>query len=178
MNAMQSDYIQILNKLTQWKGLLRAGMLSWVLTSVAFETNSSCQEEHACVEIQWNDEACLKAERQSIARNALMPSHWQDGQSRWLPVCLIMSMAAQVKVEGDPLLETRILENSMLKICSLLAVGFGDAGAMVIGDNIRSAGDLNPMIPGRKITAIFGFCDIRQFTDATEVLQVCPFSSH
>ena len=27
------------------------------------------------------------------------------------------------------------------------------------------------MIPGHKIMAIFGFCDIRNFTDATEVLQ-------
>jgi len=27
------------------------------------------------------------------------------------------------------------------------------------------------MIPGRKVDAIFGFCDIRNFTDATEVLQ-------
>lgn len=27
------------------------------------------------------------------------------------------------------------------------------------------------MIPGRKIMAIYGFCDIRKFTDTTEVLQ-------
>jgi len=27
------------------------------------------------------------------------------------------------------------------------------------------------MIPGKKVMAIFGFCDIRNFTDATEVLQ-------
>lgn len=26
------------------------------------------------------------------------------------------------------------------------------------------AGDLNPMVPGRKVAAIFGFCDIRSFT--------------
>ena len=64
-----------------------------------------------------------------------------------------------------------------MKICSLLAVGFGDAGAEVISDNIKSGGDLNPMIPGHKVIAIFGFCDIRQFTDATEVLQVRSASS-
>lgn len=68
-------------------------------------------------------------------------------------------------------LETRILEHSISKICSLLSVGFGEAGAEVIADNIKSGGDLNPMIPGRKVVAIFGFCDIRQFTDATEILQ-------
>ena len=75
-------------------------------------------------------------------------------------------------MDGDALMETRILENSLTKICSLLAVGFGDAGAEVIGDNIKSGGDLNPMVPGHRITAVFGFCDIRNFTDATEVLQV------
>lgn len=32
-------------------------------------------------------------------------------------------------------------------------------------------GEVDPMIPGKKMMAIFGFCDIRNFTDATEVLQ-------
>ncbi len=32
--------------------------------------------------------------------------------------------------------------------------------------------ELNAMIEGRKLAAIYGFCDIRNFTDATEVLQV------
>ena len=53
-----------------------------------------------------------------------------------------------------------------------MAVGFGDAGAEIIADNMRSGGDLNPMVPGQKVTAIFGFCDVRQFTDTTEILQV------
>jgi hypothetical protein len=33
--------------------------------------------------------------------------------------------------EADKLIETRLLENAINKICSLLAVGFGDAGAEV-----------------------------------------------
>jgi class 3 adenylate cyclase len=84
------------------------------------------------------------------------------------------SAAAATKDKGSSSgkqLETRILEHSIAKICSLLSVGFGEAGAEVIADNIKSGGDLNPMIPGRKVRAIFGFCDIRSFTDATEVLQ-------
>ncbi|KAF1790509.1 Nucleotide cyclase [Phytophthora cactorum] len=40
----------------------------------------------------------------------------------------------------------------------------------IIGKNMGS-GDLDPMLPGKKITAIYGFCDIRQFTDTTECLQ-------
>ena len=30
---------------------------------------------------------------------------------------------------------------------------------------MKRSGEINPMIPGRKVVAIFGFCDIRQFTD-------------
>jgi hypothetical protein len=73
--------------------------------------------------------------------------------------------------DRDRLMETRILEVAFTKVCSLLAVGFGDAGAEVIAGNLRSGGDLNAVVPGRRVRAIFGFCDIRQFTDATEVLQ-------
>lgn len=36
---------------------------------------------------------------------------------------------------------------------------------------MRNNGGINPMIPGKKIIAIFGFCDIRNFTDATEILK-------
>jgi hypothetical protein len=46
--------------------------------------------------------------------------------------------------------ETRVLERSIHKICSLLAVGFGDAGAQVIAENIKRDGDLNPMLPGKR----------------------------
>ena len=73
------------------------------------------------------------------------------------------------KSEKD--LETRILENSIGKFCDLLSIGFGEAGSEIISNNIRSGGDLNPMLPGKKVRAIFGFCDIRNFTDITEVLQ-------
>mmetsp|Transcript_31759 Transcript_31759/g.38366 ORF Transcript_31759/g.38366 Transcript_31759/m.38366 type:complete len:784 (-) Transcript_31759:812-3163(-) len=73
--------------------------------------------------------------------------------------------------DGDQQFETKILENAFSKICSLMAVGFGEAGAEIIGENMRSGGELNPMVPGKKMVAIFGFCDIRQFTDATEILQ-------
>jgi hypothetical protein len=47
--------------------------------------------------------------------------------------------------------ETALLEQSIYKICALLAVGFGDAGAEVIAENIRREGDLNPIVPGRRM---------------------------
>jgi class 3 adenylate cyclase len=73
--------------------------------------------------------------------------------------------------DGDEQMETRMLENSISRICSLLAVGFGDAGSEIIAENMKRGGAIDPMIPGKRMTAIFGFCDIRQFTDTTEILQ-------
>ena len=67
--------------------------------------------------------------------------------------------------------ETQVLENTFVKIGVLLALGFGEAGAQIISSNIRSSGDVDPIIKGQKIAGIFGFCDIRNFTDATEELQ-------
>jgi hypothetical protein len=32
---------------------------------------------------------------------------------------------------------------------------------------MSKGGDVDPMLPGNKIIAIFGFCDIRNFNDAT-----------
>ena len=67
-------------------------------------------------------------------------------------------------------METVILEQTIVKIGALLALGFGEAGSKIIHENMSGSGDINPMLPGQKIIAIFGFCDIRNFTDATEVL--------
>lgn len=50
----------------------------------------------------------------------------------------------------------------------MLALGFGEAGSEIIGSNMQRVGDVNPLIPGKKKVCIYGFCDIRNFTDATE----------
>lgn len=64
----------------------------------------------------------------------------------------------------------------------LLVLGFGEAGTQIIAKNMAKGnhssfplillgGDIDPMIPGKKMCAIFGFCDIRQFSIITEVLK-------
>lgn len=58
-----------------------------------------------------------------------------------------------------------------MKIGHLLALGFGEAGSKIIASNISQGGDINPMMAGQRVYAIFGFCDIRNFTDSTEILQ-------
>jgi class 3 adenylate cyclase len=67
--------------------------------------------------------------------------------------------------------ETQLIENTIIKIGVLLALGFGEAGSMIIGSNLAKAGDIDLMITGSRVMAVFGFCDIRNFTDSTEILQ-------
>ena len=51
-----------------------------------------------------------------------------------------------------------------------MAIGYGEAGSSIIAQNMSMGDTLNPMLPGKKIVSIFGFCDIRKFTNATEIL--------
>eukprot|EP00405_Crypthecodinium_cohnii_P044745 CAMPEP_0206584772 /NCGR_PEP_ID=MMETSP0325_2-20121206/35963_1 /ASSEMBLY_ACC=CAM_ASM_000347 /TAXON_ID=2866 /ORGANISM="Crypthecodinium cohnii, Strain Seligo" /LENGTH=943 /DNA_ID=CAMNT_0054092077 /DNA_START=70 /DNA_END=2898 /DNA_ORIENTATION=- len=69
-------------------------------------------------------------------------------------------------------METKILENAIVKLGTLLALGFGEAGSEIIVKNMREdTAKVNAMIPGSKVEAVFGFCNIMNFTDTTEVLQ-------
>lgn len=68
--------------------------------------------------------------------------------------------------------ETALLEQTIEKVSTLMQVGFGAAGAEIIGANMQAAdGAVDPMVDGVVITSIYGFCDIRKFTDTTECLQ-------
>lgn len=60
------------------------------------------------------------------------------------------------------------------KIIMLLRVALGEAGLGIIAANLNENfqdNDFDPMIPGVKVRACFGFCDIRKFTDTTECLE-------
>ena len=72
----------------------------------------------------------------------------------------------------DARLETAILENLIIKIGSLLALGFGEAGSEIIATNMKNGGDVNALVPGQKIMGIFGFCNINGFADMTDILQI------
>ena len=67
--------------------------------------------------------------------------------------------------------EPAMLEKIIVKIGTLLAIGFGEAGSDIIAANTKSGGTVNPMLGGKKVVAIFGFCDIRAFSEITEVLK-------
>ena len=73
-------------------------------------------------------------------------------------------------------METHFLMSTILRIGSLMRVGFGSAGVEIIRNNLqRGQGKgKNTLIlnsQGSTVACIFLFCDIRQFTDATECLQ-------
>jgi hypothetical protein len=84
----------------------------------------------------------------------------------------IMSRCCDKKKTDMPL-ETVILEQTLGKITALLALGFGEAGAEIISKNIQNKVDVDvdPTIAGRKVMGVYGFCDIRNFTDSTEILE-------
>lgn len=74
----------------------------------------------------------------------------------------------------DDGMETTLLIRTIMKIAGLMRVGFGEAGADIIGKNLnitQGTDTINLLGNGRKIHSIFGFCDVRQFTDTTECLQ-------
>lgn len=67
-------------------------------------------------------------------------------------------------------LASSYVELTLQKLVLLLQVGFGSAGSEIIASNV--IGDyLDPMIPGTKQFAVFGFCDIRNFNALNELLQ-------
>lgn len=77
------------------------------------------------------------------------------------------------KKQDKSSLETTVLEKTITKIGALMALGFGEAGSKIIVSNMsnKNSTEIDPMIKGKKVMAIYGFCDIRNFTDTTEVLE-------
>mmetsp|Transcript_25011 Transcript_25011/g.54525 ORF Transcript_25011/g.54525 Transcript_25011/m.54525 type:complete len:934 (+) Transcript_25011:232-3033(+) len=86
--------------------------------------------------------------------------------------------------EMDDGMETTLLLHTISKIAGLMRIGFGEAGAEIIGRNLNAThGDddddedaglrsnVNVLGNGTKIQSIFAFCDVRNFTDTTECLQ-------
>jgi hypothetical protein len=71
-------------------------------------------------------------------------------------------------------METKFLMNTMIRIGSLMKVGFGSAGVEIIRNNLERGRRKDVLFlnkQGSIVSCIFLFCDIRQFTDATECLE-------
>lgn len=74
------------------------------------------------------------------------------------------------KHSGYGVYETQLLEEALKKIGVMLALGLGTAGCEIITRNIRAAGRIDPMIPGKKVLATFCFISIRGFDVLTDML--------
>lgn len=81
---------------------------------------------------------------------------------------IVSLLQSRTKTDED---ELHLIDKSLMKVAYLLAVGFGDAGTGVIIKNMGRNKGLDTDIAGEKVIGIYGFWDIRNFTDATEVLQ-------
>jgi len=72
-------------------------------------------------------------------------------------------------------METSFLMSTILRIGSLMKVGFGAAGVDIIRSNLarHSTGSIGiaSAAEGSTVSCIFMFCDIRGFTDSSECLQ-------
>lgn len=65
-----------------------------------------------------------------------------------------------------------LIDETIQKIAYLLVLGFGEAGNQVFTKILQSDSlEIDFFKEARVIYAIFGFCDIRNFTDCTEVLK-------
>eukprot|EP00981_Chlorochromonas_danica_P001467 scaffold310_cov174-Ochromonas_danica.AAC.6 len=69
--------------------------------------------------------------------------------------------------------EMKLLENTIEKVTGLLRVGFGEAGAGIISANLSRFDRsimIDPLLPGIRVYAVFGFCDIHRFEEVTRKL--------
>lgn len=104
-------------------------------------------------------------EKVSILRRNPMAATNEDFETKAGIVSLLQSK------NSNSTEELHLIDKSIMKIAYLMAVGYGDAGTGIIIRNMGKSKGLDTDIAGEKVIGIYGFCDIRNFTDATEVLQ-------
>lgn len=82
-------------------------------------------------------EAAQEEENQALAMEKVMEEERKKNKGK------------KKKAKEAPF-ETVILENTIVKIGALLAIGFGEAGSEIIAKNMEKSGEVDPMIPGKK----------------------------
>lgn len=87
--------------------------------------------------------------------------------------CFNLLTCSLCGAENNEPMETVILEKTIIKLGSLLVLGFGEAGAGIIGHNLRGADSagVNAMVPGTRLECVIGMARVCDFSVAVEVLQ-------
>jgi len=97
----------------------------------------------------------------------------KEAASRTWSKALKDALLCNSKDNVPELMETVVLEKTIIKLGSLLALGFGQAGAQIIEHNMNGIDSacVDAMIDGARVDCIVGATRIRDFSTATEVLQ-------
>eukprot|EP00439_Symbiodinium_sp_Y106_P005596 s3618_g1.t1 len=115
------------------------------------------------------------AKVETIRANPLVAMKVADEEFKEKTRCqaLLESMGCYSKRENTEIMETVILEKTIIKLGSLLALGFGEAGANIIEHNMHGVDSacVDAMVEGTRVECIIGATRIRDFSTATEVLQ-------
>eukprot|EP01017_Pseudomicrothorax_dubius_P037584 TRINITY_DN5527_c0_g1_i2.p1 TRINITY_DN5527_c0_g1~~TRINITY_DN5527_c0_g1_i2.p1 ORF type:complete len:896 (+),score=228.61 TRINITY_DN5527_c0_g1_i2:84-2771(+) len=163
------------NQMDSWLGLIRTAVVCVILTVGALLFTQDSNE----LVLQPIEEMLVKVKR--ISSNPIEAAQIEEREAFAMEMLRVRGQQGELQKSEDEkkkkgkakktTFETEILEKLIVKIGALLALGFGEAGSEIIAKNMAGGDEIDPMIPGKKMMAIFGFCDIRNFTDATEVLQ-------
>eukprot|EP00927_Polykrikos_kofoidii_P081860 TRINITY_DN7975_c0_g2_i1.p1 TRINITY_DN7975_c0_g2~~TRINITY_DN7975_c0_g2_i1.p1 ORF type:complete len:952 (+),score=158.11 TRINITY_DN7975_c0_g2_i1:201-3056(+) len=110
----------------------------------------------------------FKAEEMERAKRNKQKQHGMDRCSRVKDIMFCVSREGK----KEPM-ETVVLEKTIIKLGSLLALGFGEAGSAIIEHNMSGVDSacVDAMIEGMHVECIIGATRIRDFGIATEVLQ-------
>jgi len=123
--------------------------------------------------IQKNPMNAMKLADQEFKKEELRRMEESKTKKRRLAVVWDFLLCYTCKKENHQVSETVILEKTIIKLGSLLALGFGEAGAEIIAASMRGVDSANVdvMRQGAKVWGIVGCVRIRDFSVATEVLQ-------
>ena len=107
---------------------------------------------------------------EKMAKNPSLETDSSNDINENVTHCLSFLEYSQEKRKMD---DFKIIIDKISKICSLVSFGFGEAGTQIISQVLKEGlnVDINPLIPGKNVMGIYGFCDIRNFTDTTEILK-------
>ena len=68
-------------------------------------------------------------------------------------------------------MKTKMLEQTIFKIGTLLQRGFGELGASIVSESLTQTDyGMDLSLPGKKVEIVYSIARIRQFTDITECL--------
>lgn len=89
----------------------------------------------------------------------------------------------QGQQDGQTIMETVILEKTIIKLGTLLVIGFGQAGCNIIAHNLHANEQtalVDAMIPGAQVECVIGVARVNNFSATTEVLQtnITTFVNH